>query len=257
MDKNSPIGVFDSGAGGVSFLKTAVPLLPNEHFIYYGDLKNAPYGEKSQDEIRRCTHDACAFLYARGVKAIVMACNTATSLAVNEMREQLNIPVLSMEPAVKPALAALETGNVLVLATPATVAQPRYNRLIERLCAKDLVVSVGCGGLAGLVDELAPDAAIGACLSQALAPRFGQVFDAIVLGCTHYLFIKTQIAAFCRTHFAGKQLFFDGNEGTARHLICVLKEQSLLRDELGGSVTFYTSGTEAQKQKLQYFYQGK
>ena len=122
-----PIGFFDSGVGGISVLKTAWRLMPYENYIYYGDNINAPYGEKTEEQIKALSLAAGGFLFAKGVKAIVMACNTATSAAVKIMREKYNIPVVSMEPAVKPALLASGEGKVLVLATPATVTQARLS----------------------------------------------------------------------------------------------------------------------------------
>ena len=103
-----PIGFFDSGVGGISVLKTAFALMPNENYIYYGDNLNAPYGEKSEEQIKALSLEAGAFLYSKGVKAIVMACNTATSTSVYMMRDKYSIPVISMEPAVKPALDAVK-----------------------------------------------------------------------------------------------------------------------------------------------------
>ena len=125
-----PIGFFDSGMGGISVLKTAYQKMPNENYIYYGDSANAPYGNKTEAQIKKLSLDAGKALFDMGVKAIVMACNTATSAAVILMREKYNIPVISMEPAVRPALAASAKGKVLVLATPATVSQSRYLGLL-------------------------------------------------------------------------------------------------------------------------------
>lgn len=250
MDKTSPVGVFDSGAGGVSFLIEASKLLPKENYIYYGDLKNAPYGERPEREIRALTHAACMFLYEHGAKAIVMACNTATSAAVAAMREELDLPIISMEPAVKPALGVLSGGRVLTLATPATVAQPRYQELLSRLGAQDRVVSVGCPGLAGLIDGRASDELLEQNLDAALRGLYGQRFDAVVLGCTHYIFIKRQIAGFCARHFAGQARFFDGNAGTARQLARVLEARGLVNGE-GGGIGFFSSGSAADTEGLE------
>jgi glutamate racemase len=238
-----PIGFFDSGLGGISVLKTAGRILPNENYIYYGDNLNAPYGEKTEEEIKKLTLDACGFLYDKGVKAIVIACNTATSAAVIMMRETYNIPVISMEPAVKPALEGRIPGKVLVLATPATVSQARYLGLIERLGAHREVISVGCGGLVELIEDGHTDeASIHAYLLQRLAFLEGQAIGAVVLGCTHYSFIEAPVKSYIDKMTHTDCPVFDGRHGTARQLERVLQENKLLCESgEKGSVQFYAS----------------
>jgi glutamate racemase len=243
MDKEKPIGFFDSGVGGVSVLKTAYMRMPDENYIYYGDNLNAPYGEKSEEEIKALSLEAGAFLFSKGVKAIVVACNTATSAAIQMMRERFNLPVVSMEPAVKPALSALQGGRVLVLATPATVSQTRYLGLIERLNAVDKVVSVGCGGLVELIEAGRTDEAdIHEYLNQKLSFLRGGRIDAAVLGCTHYSFIEKPIKSYIDRVFQTDCPIFDGRHGTARHLEQLLAEQGLRSSEnKKGSIVFYAS----------------
>jgi len=238
-----PIGFFDSGVGGISVLKTACRILPNENYIYFGDNLNAPYGEKSEEEIKRLTLDACGFLYDKGVKAIVIACNTATSAAVIMMRETYNIPVISMEPAVKPALKDRNDGKVLVLATPATVSQERYLGLIERLDAHDEVISVGCGGLVELIEEGHTDeASIHAYLSKRLAFLEGQAIGAVVLGCTHYSFVEAPIKSYIDKMTRADCPVFDGRHGTSRQLERVLREHDMLcENSVKGSIRFFAS----------------
>ena len=234
-----PIGFFDSGLGGLSVLKTAHQLLPCENYIYFGDNLNAPYGEKSEEQIKKLTLDACGFLYDKGVKAIVIACNTATSAAVIMMRETYNIPVISMEPAVKPALQGRLDGKVLVLATPATVSQARYLGLIERLNAHSEVISVGCGGLVELIENGRTDEeSIHAYLSKRLAFLDGQAIGAVVLGCTHFPLFKNVL-----TRIVPGIDIIDGNEGTVRHLHEVLRAcDKLNTSEEKGKIVFYRSG---------------
>ena len=237
-----PIGFFDSGLGGLSVLKTAHRLLPGENYIYFGDNLNAPYGEKSEEEIKKLTLNACGFLYDKGVKAIVIACNTATSAAVIMMRETYNIPVISMEPAVKPALQGRREGNVLVLATPATVSQARYLGLIERLNAHSEVISVGCGGLVELIEEGRTDEdSIHAYLSKQLAFLDGQAIGAVVLGCTHYSFAEAAIKSYIDKITRTDCPVFDGRHGTARQLQRVLESQNLLCHGNEGHIQFYAS----------------
>lgn len=248
-----PIGFFDSGVGGISVLKTAYELMPNENYIYYGDNANAPYGEKNEEQIKQLSLKAGAFLFEKGVKAIVMACNTATSAAVIMMRERYSIPVISMEPAVKPALAS--EGKVLVLATPATVSQARYLGLIERLSAQDRVVSVGCGGLVELIEQGKTDEkSIHDCLAQRLSGLTTKPVGAVVLGCTHYSFVESHIKSYIDKAFHTDCRVFDGRQGTALHLEHVLVENGI-RSNSGkpGSVTYFASrpdGSEAVFESL-------
>ena len=224
-----PIGFFDSGVGGISVLKTVHALLPHENYIYYGDNANAPYGDKSEEAIRELSFAAGSFLYGKGVKAIVMACNTATSAAVIGMRRQFSIPVISMEPAVKPALAAGREGLVLVLATPATVSQGRYKGLLERLHAGSRVINIGCGGLVELIEQGRTDRrTVREYLEKQLAGLRGQRIGAVVIGCTHYSFIGRQIKDYIDDAFGADCALFDGRHGTAAHLRDVLRERDML-----------------------------
>ncbi len=242
-DSCKPIGFFDSGVGGISVLKTACLLLPQENCIYYGDNLNAPYGNKTEDEIKRLTFDACSFLYGKGVKAIVVACNTATSAAVIMMREAYNIPVISMEPAVKPAMEGRNAGKVLVLATPATVSQARYLGLIERLGAHGEVLSVGCGGLVELIEEGRTDeASIYAYLTEQLAFLDGQSIGAVVLGCTHYSFVEAHIKSYIDKITRTDCPVFDGRHGTARQLERVLSDGRMLcANQQQGQIQYFSS----------------
>lgn len=251
-----PIGFFDSGVGGISVLKTAFRLMPNENYIYYGDNLNAPYGEKSEEQIRALSLSAAEFLYAKGVKAIVIACNTATSTSVYEMREKFNIPVISMEPAVKPALSETKEGRVLVLATPATVTQERYLSLLDKLNAGDRVISVGCGGLVELVEQGRTDeGSIHAYLRQTLAHLNGEKIDAVVLGCTHYSFAQAEIKSYMDAAFSADCRVFDGRHGTVRHLENVLNDSNLeCAQSSRGSVSFYSSDSRIQTTHFQQIF---
>jgi glutamate racemase len=242
-DNCKPIGFFDSGIGGISVLKTAYQLMPHENYIYYGDNLNAPYGEKSEEAIKQLSLAAGDFLFQKGVKAIVMACNTATSTSVIIMREKFNIPVLSMEPAVKPALSALQGGKVLVLATSATVSQPRYLSLLKKLVAEEHVISVGCSGLVELIeDEKINEADIHKYLRLKLAPYRNEAIDAVVLGCTHYAFIEPHINSYF-VQFGLDIPIFDGRFGTARHLKHVLESHNMrCTQNNNGRIEFFSSG---------------
>jgi len=241
----TPIGFFDSGVGGISVLKAAAQALPNENFIYYGDSANAPYGEKSEDEIQRLSLRAGAFLFSKGVKAIVMACNTATSAAVKKLRELYNIPVISMEPAVKPALEQTE-GKVLVLATPATVSQPRYQSLLGRLGQAGRVINVGCAGLVELIERGQTDIdTVSAYLDEKLDFAKDEDVRAAVLGCTHYPFVRDGIKKHLDRVYQTDTRIFDGSDGTVRQLKRVLDEAGMMCESAAkGRITFYTSGND-------------
>lgn len=243
-NSNKPIGIFDSGVGGVSVLKEAVKLLPNEDFIYYGDNAHAPYGIKTEKEIQDLSLACGDFLISKGVKAIVMACNTATSVAVRQMREQYSIPVISIEPAVKPAMETSFDGDIIVLATEGTLSQPRYNLLLERLHAKERVINIQCKGLVTLIEKGDVDSGeLDEYIRCVFAPYHSHRVDTVVLGCTHYSFVKNRIKQFLYENFHGNRHVIDGNNGTVRQLKRVLEEKELLTNsEKKGKISFYSSG---------------
>ena len=155
MDKqNHPIGFFDSGLGGISVLRACTALLPREDFLYFGDSVNAPYGEKSLETVRDLTIQAIDDLIAQGVKAVVVACNTATSAAITLLRDKHpQMPIIGIEPAVKPAAQAHNSSSVLVLATPLTIQEDKYQKLAAAFCDQANVISLPCKGLAELVEQ--------------------------------------------------------------------------------------------------------
>lgn len=236
--KNRPIGVFDSGLGGVSVLRNMARLLPNEDFIYYGDDKNAPYGTKPEEEILRLAVKDAEFLLSHGVKAIVIACNTATSAAAMHLRQTLSIPVIGMEPALKPASMERKNGYVGVLATPATLRQKKFSLLMEKY--GEHALSIPCPGLMEYAEKgIYEGEEIDQFLNSLLEPFRSLPIDCAVLGCTHYVFLKSAIQK-----ALPNVTLFDGNEGTARQLKRVLEERGWLKESSGGSVKMYTSGDE-------------
>jgi glutamate racemase len=235
--KNSdPVGVFDSGVGGVSVLREMARTLPRERFIYYGDNKNAPYGDRPEREILRLTLSAIEALLKQNIKALVIACNAATSAAVHILRERLQIPVIGVEPALKPAARMRVDGKVLVMATSATLRQGKFRRLLDKY-GRDAVL-LPCPGLMEFVErgELS-----GPALDYYLLDLFKEIknmpLDAVVLGCTHYCFLKQAIA-----NALPSAPLIDGNAGTARRLAHVLESAGLLSDCEKGGVEFHTSG---------------
>lgn len=238
-----PVGFFDSGLGGASVLRSALAALPGESYVYYGDNRFAPYGDRTEDEITRLTLKSARRLRQEGVKAIVVACNTATATCIRAIRSQLDIPVVSVEPAIKPACMAPGNGRVLMLATLATTRLARYLALQSRMPDPDRVVNVPCPGLVERIESgVFDDDAFDDLLDGYLRPYHGMRVDGVVLGCTHYVFIRGAIARYVRAHFAGPARFYDGNDATALQLRRVLEARALLSDAGAGTVRFLTSG---------------
>ena len=221
---SSPIGIFDSGVGGISLLRELQRLLPNEDFIYYGDRANAPYGAKTHAEILEISKGIVDVLLSRGAKAIVVACNTATAVAIEPLRAAYeDLPIIGIEPAVKPARVS-GCRRVLVLATPVTVSESRFAALLransEGGCE---FVGVPCHELAYMIENDKPSDEIEKYLISVFAPYREQGFDGIVLGCTHYPLVLDEIK-----RAAGEDVsVFDGSDGTARHTKALLEELSL------------------------------
>lgn len=194
--QNKPIGFFDSGVGGISVLKEAIKLLPNENFIYYGDSKNAPYGNKSVDEIKKLSFNVAEFLIERNIKALVVACNTATSAAIKDLRiKYSSIPVIGIEPALKPAVEIKREGKILIMATPVTLAEKKFNNLLKKYNNKAEIVPVPCDGLAELIESgVTNGSKVKEYLKEKLSIYINSKIAVIVLGCTHYPFIKDEIS---------------------------------------------------------------
>lgn len=258
MNENElPIGIFDSGMGGVSVLKCAAKALPYENFIYFGDTANAPYGDKSEEEIQKLTLKCGEFLYQKGVKAMLIACNTATSAAVIKMRDKFKMPVISMEPAVKPAMESSQDGLIVVMATAATIAQKRYRLLIERLGCINRVVNIPCCGLVELVEKgdfNNPE--IDAYIKGKLNPLAGENVCGIVIGCTHYSFVSKNIERAANEILVGNRRIFDGKYGTVRQLGRILSENNIENKGVNlGQVKFYSSAGEKQAKILEKIFE--
>ena len=239
MDRDLSVAVFDSGLGGISVLGELVKFLPNENFIYFGDTANAPYGVRSADEVRELSFSAYEKLKQRGIKAFVIACNTATSVAAAALRERYpNDIIIGIEPALKPAVLYKEQPTVAVLATPLTLKEAKFASLLGKYeqCAR--VIPFACPGLVEFVErgEVSGEA-LEVFLSELLAPLKTEGLDAVVLGCTHYPLVKREIAKVLGEGVT----VFDGSEGTARETRRRLLEASLLSEREGGEITFLDS----------------
>ena len=240
MEKQqSPIGVFDSGMGGISVLKELYRIMPNEDYIYYGDSKHAPYGTKTLEEVRVLSFANTEHLLEQGAKALVVACNTATSAAVRLLRKKYPfLPIVGIEPALKPA--AMQPGHprVLVMATPMTIREEKFQNLLKKYDKNADVIGLPCPGLMEFVE--AGDTESGelhAFLEELLSPYLHQI-DSIVLGCTHYPFVRPMIQ-----ELAGERVrIYDGGNGTAREMRRRLQATDLINPKTEpGKVVFENS----------------
>ncbi len=226
--KDRPIGFFDSGVGGISVLKEAIKLMPEENYIYFGDSKNAPFGEKDKEEIKKLTFKAVELLIVKGCKAIVIACNTATSAAINDLREKYkNIPIIGIEPALKPAMEKNQNGKVIIMGTPITLRERKFKELLNKYGDNKEVELIPCAGLVDLIE----DGKIDCCETEKyLKDKLYHLKDkkiyAVVLGCTHYPFIENTI----RMIFGENINIIHGGEGTARQLKRQLIKDGIKRD---------------------------
>ena len=238
LSKDMPIGFMDSGLGGISVLREAVRLMPNEDYIYFGDSANVPYGNKPREEIRRLTFNVVEELIDRGIKGLAIACNTATSAAVKDLRIMYpDLPLVGIEPAIKPAIEQSHGGRILVMATPMTIRQEKFRHLLEKYGEGHEVVSVPCDGLVGFVENCMFDQdLLNVYFAKHLKPYLMDNTESIVLGCTHYPFLRSNIKEYLReNHFREDIALIDGSLGTARELRRRLAEKNLLKDIPAGA----------------------
>lgn len=245
----APIGVFDSGVGGISVLKHIRELMPHEDLIYVADSKNAPYGNQTPEFIQERSFNLAEFLLGQGVKALVVACNTATAAAVAGLRERYpDLPIIAMEPAVKPAVEATKTGVVGVLATTGTLKSAQFAALLDHYGQGVQVVTQACIGLVECVEkgELS-GASTMALLKQYVQPLLEARADTIVLGCTHYPFVRTLIE-----ELVGEDVvLIDTGAAVAKHLKSRLQENQLLCDsEVAGHISFWSNNEAADTEKV-------
>ena len=242
MTSTAPIGVFDSGLGGISVVRQIVQDMPHERVLYFGDSANAPYGTKTPQEVRRLSFDIMERFMSQGVKAVVIACNTATSAAVNALRDHYDIPIIGMEPALKVACDRGDTAagdgtaparhmpqHVIVAATPLTLREHKFAALMDRFKANNMISPQPCPDLVEIVES-------GRLCDHDLVMRtlhgyFDQYdmehIDSVVLGCTHFVFYRD----YFRELLPERAAVIDGNEGTVRHLGVVLESLGKLAPE--------------------------
>ncbi len=235
--KHLPIAVFDSGLGGISVLRELVKCMPQENFLYFGDSANAPYGSRTTEEIRDLTLKNAEMLFAMGAKALVVACNTATSAAINALRERYpERIIIGIEPALKLAVTQFPKGKIVVMATDATLREQKFAALMAQYEADCEIYKCPCPELVAFVErgELESEA-LYEVLHKRLSPLPNP--DAVVLGCTHYPFLRKAITNIVDS----KCDIFDGAAGTARETKRRLQEAKLLNDISHGEVRFMNS----------------
>ena len=236
---NEPIGVLDSGVGGISVLKALYNLMPNENYIYFGDTKNAPYGEKSDEEIMKLTEKNVQTLENLGVKLVVIACNTATSIAASYLRSTKDIPIIGIEPAIKPSVNTHPKGNIIVMATKVTLEKEKFQNLAKLYSDEANIYPLSCVGLADLIENKdKKEDEINEYLKELFLPFAKTKIDAIVLGCTHYPHIINNI----KNAFNYDIDFFDGLEGTSKETKRRLENEGLItKMNEKGKVDFISS----------------
>ncbi len=237
------IGFFDSGIGGLSVLREALTLLPNENYIYYADSDNAPYGTKTKEEVKKLTFDAVKYLNTRKIKALVIACNTATSAAVRDLREVYGFPVIGMEPAVKPAVEKNSNGGkrVLVLATALTLKEEKFQNLITRFDAGHIVDRLPASKLVEFAERFIFYGQEVTEYIKEILPENIDRYGTLVLGCTHFPLFRQALEECIPKNID----IIDGNRGTVNHLMKILKSNNLLKQtDKKGKVTFYKSGVQ-------------
>ena len=228
--KNDYIGVFDSGVGGISVLRQLKKILPNERFLYYGDSANAPYGKRASEEVKQLTLSAVEKMMTHNLKALVLACNTATSVAVRTLREKYpDLIIIGIEPAVKPAVDQFPNGRIGVMATDVTLGEEKFGDLLRRFESNASIVKIPAPGLVELVESGKGDTyEAETLLRQILGGHIGKL-DALVLGCTHYPLVINAI----RKVLGPRVVLLDGGEGTARETKRRLERSGLLHDGPG------------------------
>jgi glutamate racemase len=247
------IGFFDSGVGGLTVLAKAIQVLPSEDYIYYADTAHVPYGEKSKEMILKYVKDAVAYLSTLDIKALVVACNTATATAINDLRAQYHFPVIGMEPAVKPALHSLDPSHkrILVMATRLTLNQEKFKALVDRYDTAHLIDAIALPDLVMMAE--AGNFNIPQCrhsIQTAMGNLEATEYGTVVLGCTHFPFFRPVI----QTLFPEGTPIIDGHNGTVLNLYNQLASNNLLAKG-NGTVQFYESGNLVTNQSRLHHFQ--
>lgn len=240
------IAVFDSGIGGLSVLHLALKKFPKENFLYYADSDNVPYGIKTKEELVLLVDNAIKNMIKEDVKAIVVACNTATSAAIQEMREKYTIPLIGMEPAVKKAVDFYGNKRILVIATPVTVRGKKMQDLISKVDKEHLVDLIALPKLVNFAEqEIFENMEVEEYLKEEFKNIDFKNYSSIVLGCTHFNYFKDSLRKILPEHIN----ILDGNEGTVNKLFLELKTNNILEENEEPKIEFYYSGRKVEDQE--------
>lgn len=232
------IGMFDSGIGGLTLLYKGMQSLPEEEFVFYADTKNSPYGTKTKEEIQQLSDKAVQLLLAEGCDMIVIACNTATSVAAAMLREKYSIPILGIEPAVKPAVANSKHKRILVMATEVTVREKKLKDLIQQVDEEHLVDMVAMPEFVTFAEQgIFEGEPIVQYIRDQLREYPLEAYGEVVIGCTHFNHFIPEI----QKVFPNPIEIMDGSDGTIRHLVHLAKSLKLPSAN-GGRVRYYLSG---------------
>ena len=244
----APIGIFDSGLGGISVWQALHDALPNESLIYLGDGARCPYGTRSRQEVRDFTFEAVGRLLTEGCKMIVVACNTATAVAIKELRESYpNIPFVGLEPAVKPAALTTKSGVIGVLATKRSLEGDHFRRAEEKYGSEVRILkAVGEGFVEAVENNLEHTSETEDMVRRVVEPLVAQGVDKLVLGCTHYPFLRSVIE---RVAGDGVEII-DSSEAVARRVANLLDENGIRAEQSKAEYQFLTFADEAYAAKL-------
>lgn len=240
------IGFFDSGIGGMTVLHQALRFLPNEDYIFYADTLHVPYGEKPKEEVREYIFNAVDFMANQGIKALVIACNTATSIAVDDLRKKYDFPILGIEPAVKPAVQSCEgkRKKVLVLATNLTLREEKFHNLVNSIDQHDIVESLPLPGLVQFAENFEfREEKVVPYLEERLSSFDIKQYGTIVLGCTHFPYFEDSL----REIFPEEIDIISGSIGTAKNLKRILEANNQINDG-SGDILFFKSGDKVEDQ---------
>ena len=246
MDKNEPIGIFDSGIGGVTVLKEILKILPKENYIYYSDSRNNPYGDKSDEKINEICENIVKLFIEQKCKAIVIACNTASAKSAQYLRNHYaHIPFIAIEPAYKMVYDYAYNAPTLVMATKGTIESEKFNLLFHKYDNHQTIL-LPCVGLADLIED-GDKEKIQQYLKEHLEKYRGHVKN-VVLGCTHYPLIKNEIK-----EVLGEVTFFNGAPYLAKHLKEVLEENNIINDQYSKKTIEFIDSSNSEKKEKRFF----
>ena len=238
---NKPIGIFDSGIGGLTVLRKIIDVLPNEKYIYYADIDNVPYGTKPKEEVKIYIENAIKFLISKKVKAIVIACNTATSIAINDLRDKYDIPIIGIEQR--------NNKKVLIMATPTTIREEKLQNLIKKLDASEEVDLIDMPKLVEFAEKMEFDSIeVKKYIEERLKIYNLNNYSTLVLGCTHFPLFKKSLLQI----FPNEILLIDGSQGVANRLKNILENKNLLGNNKM-EVRYYNSGKNANEFDIQKY----